>query len=136
MDDDTSINVPVKVRTHELQQAHDFIPRVAQRLRDIDADPAQEQADELERIYAEHVEGVEATYPKGPEGADSRGSSASSPPEQGSGGEFAAYISMPADDWRAVVGGVARLRGEEGLRSWWFRKKLVKRLQARLEEME
>lgn len=116
MDDDTSINVPVKVRTHELQQAHDFIPRVAQRLRDIDADPAQEQADELERIYAEHVEGVEATYPKG--------------------SEFAAYISMPADDWRAVVGGVARLRGEEGLRSWWFRKKLVKRLQARLEEME
>jgi len=117
MDDDTSINVPVKVRSHELQQAHDFIPRVAQRLRDIDADPAQEQADELERIYAEHVEGVERKFTEDDQA-------------------FAAYISMPADDWRAVVGGVARLRGEEGLRSWWFRKKLVKRLQARLEEME
>jgi hypothetical protein len=43
---------------------------------------------------------------------------------------------MPADDWRTVVGGVARLRSEEGLRSWWFRKKIVQRLTERLEEME
>lgn len=112
----SAINVPVKVRTHELNQAHDFIPRAAERLRAVDADPAQEQADELERIYAEHVEGIDAHYPEGP--------------------EFAAYLSMPADDWRQVVGGVARLYDEEGLRVQWFQKKLVKRLQARMAEME
>lgn len=111
-----SLNVPVKVRTHELQQAHDFIPRVAERFAAIDVEHAQEQAEELERIYAEYVEGVEATYPEG--------------------SEFAAYISMPAEDWRTVVGAAARLYDEESLRVQWFRKKLVKRLQARLEEME
>lgn len=113
---DGNINVPVKVRTHELNQAHEFIPRVAERLGSIDVEHAQEQAEELERIYAEHVEDVEATYPEGP--------------------EFAAYISMPAEDWRTVVGATARLYDEETLRVRWFRKKLVKRLQARLEEME
>lgn len=110
------IRVPIKVRTHELNQAHEFIPRTVERLSQIDVEAVQEQAEELDRIYTEYVEGVEAEYPEGP--------------------EFANYISMPADEWRTVVSATARLRDEEGLRSWWFRAKLVDRLHARLEEME
>jgi len=119
MESDSTINVPVKVRTHELNQAHDFIPRVAERLRAIDADPAQEQADELERIYAERIEGVEPDYSGNTDYI-----------------EFATYLSMPVDEWRTVVGGLARLRDEEGLRVNWLRKKLVQRLTERLEEMD
>lgn len=115
-DDSTSINVPVKFRTHELQQAHDFIPRAAELVGNVDTERAQETADELERIYIEYVDGVEPTYPKGP--------------------KFAAYLSMPADDWREVVSALGRLHGEEGERVRWFQKKLIDRLQSRLEEME
>ena len=102
------IRVPIDIRTHELNQAHEFIPRIIERLSQVDVETAQEQADELDRIYADYIEDVEAPY----------------------------FLSMPADDWRTLVGALARLRDEEGLRVWWFRKKLVDRLQERLEEME
>lgn len=116
MDSDTSINVPVKVRTHELQQVHDFIPEATDRLRDVDTEHTQKRADELGRIYTEYVEGVTATYPK----------------DQA----FAAYVSMPSDDWQLVLSAFRRLRKDEGLRVEWLQTKLVKRLRERLSEME
>jgi hypothetical protein len=111
---DTPINVPVKVRTHELNQVHEMIPQVEEQLRSIGVEATVEQADELERIYAEHIEGI---------GVEPRESE-----------EFAAYLSMPADDWRSVVSALARV--DDGLRPRWLQKKLVKRLRARLDEME
>lgn len=117
MDDDTtSIPVPVKARTHELNQLQSMVPRAADRLQAIDAEAVAERGEELDRIYTEHIQGVEAEYPEGP--------------------EFANYVSMPADDWRAVVSGLARLYDEEGLRVQWLQNKLVDRLRDRMEEME
>lgn len=117
MDEDTTgIRVPIKVRSHELNQAHEFITKAVSQLSQIDATAPQEQAEELREIYTDHVHDVEATYPEGP--------------------EFAAYLSMPADSWRTVLGALGRLRTDEGLRSRWFRAKLTRRLRDRLEEME
>lgn len=114
---DSSIRVPVEIRTHELSQLKSMVPRVVERLRDIDAETFGDDADELERIYTEHIETVEREFTEDDQ-------------------TFAAYVSMPADDWRNVVGSLGRLYDEEGLRVWWLRKKLVKRLRKRLEEME
>jgi hypothetical protein len=94
-----------------------MVPRAVERLRALDAETFGDDADELERIYAEYIEGVEREFT-----ADDQA--------------FAAYVSMPADDWRQVVGSLGRLYDEEGLRVWWLRKKLVKRLRERLEQME
>jgi hypothetical protein len=110
---DTALNVPVKTRTHELNQLHEFFPTVEEGLREAELDEA---ADEVARIYDEHVSGVS---PQPREAAD-----------------FAAYVSMPAEDWRMTVRYFGRLRHVEGLRSEWLRIKLVDRLEDRLEEME
>lgn len=110
----SAINVPVKVRTHELNQVHEMIPQVEERLRSIGVDATVEQADELERIYDEHISGIDG--------------------EPRESEEFAAYISMPADDWRSVVSALARV--DDGLRPRWLQKKLVKRLRDRMEEMD
>lgn len=116
---DDAINVPVRVRSNELAQAQNMTPRVVEKLRQVDAESVQERADDLERIYEEHIEGVEHDY---------RGNTDYI--------EFATHLSMPAEDWRTFIGALSRLRDEEGLRVWWLRKKFVNRLEDRLEGME
>jgi hypothetical protein len=131
MEDDTALNVPVKTRTHELNQLHEFFPVVAEGLRDAELDEA---ADEVSRIYEEHVAGVNpepreaVRSPNAPQSANTTSSREAD--------DFAAYVSMPAEDWRMTVRYFGRLRHVEGLRSEWLRIKLVDRLEDRLEEME
>lgn len=112
---DTAINVPVRVRSHELCQVHEMVPDVEERLRSIDTESTIERADELNRIYDEHISGVDGE----PRESDA----------------FAAYLSMPADDWRSVVSALARVE-DDGLRPQWLQKKLVNRLRDRMEELD
>lgn len=106
---DTALNVPVKVRSHELNQLHEFVPDVRDELRKADLNDA---ADKVERIYDEHVSSVR--YEKND-----------------------TYVSMPAEDWKTVVRNIGRLsRTSEGTRAWWLQTKLVDRLDDRLEELE
>lgn len=110
---DTAINVPVKVRSHELNQLHEFFPDVRDGLQQAGLDEAAEAVD---RIYDEHVSGVTAAV---------------------SGGPYAAMVTMPAEDWKTTVRYIGRLsQTSEGLRAWWLQKKLVGRLDDRLEELD
>jgi len=111
---DTTMNVPVEVRTHELQQVKEMMQSVSDQLARADMESA---ADEVRRIFDTHVEGVEPTYPEGT--------------------EFAAYLSMPADDWRVTIRYLNRARRTEGrLRTQWLQYKLVQRVEERLNELE
>jgi len=111
---DTALNVPVKVRTHELQQVKTMIPNVADDLEQADLDEA---AEEVQRIFDTHIEGIDAHYPEGP--------------------EFAAYLSMPVEDWRLTIRYLNRARRTDGkLRAQWLQSKLVDRVEDRLEELE
>lgn len=108
------MNVPVRVRTHELQQVKTMMPSVADGLEQADLDEA---AEEVNRIYDTHIEGVEPTYPDGP--------------------EFAAYLSMPTEDWRLTIRYLNRAMRDEGrLRVHWLQNKLVERIEDRLDELE
>lgn len=114
MDDDTELNVPVEVRSHELEQLHDWTPRIEQRLREVERD---DEADSIERLYDEYI----------PNYMDADKRAYSGTP----------YISMPADDWRTLVRNLDRIYDDEGKnRVWWLRKKLVSRLRDRMDDME
>jgi hypothetical protein len=111
---DTTMNVPVEVRTHELQQVKTMMADVAADLGQAELDDA---ASEVNRIYETHVEGIEPTYPEGD--------------------EFAAYLSMPAEDWRMTVRYLNRAWSEHGkFRTHWLQSKLVSRVEGRLNELE
>lgn len=110
---DTALNLPVKVRTHELEQVQTLLPKIRDELRQADKDEA---ADEVHRIYDEHVEGKVPVYPDGP--------------------EFANYLSMPSEDWRMVIRYLNRERDDQPLRIHWLQTKLTDRIEARMEEME
>jgi len=111
---DTTMNVPVKVRTHELQQAKTMMPNVADSLEQAGLDEA---AEEVNRIYESHIEALEPTYPEGP--------------------EFAAYLSMPTEDWRLTIRYLNRARRTDGkLRAQWLQSKILDRVEGRLDEME
>lgn len=110
---DTALNVPVKMRTHELNQLHEYYPTVEEGLREAEL---AEAADTVSRIYDEHVSGIK--------------------PEPREADDFAAYVSMPADDWRMTVRYFNRLRSDEGLRVEWLQNKVVDRLEDRVEEFE
>ena len=108
---DTAINVPVETRTHEVAQLHEFVPQMCGDLQEVGLDEA---AAEVQRIYDEHISGVTA---------DDREDES-----------FAAYTSMPADDWQVLVRHMNRLRSDK--RAEWLQMKLVDRLRDRMEEME
>lgn len=110
MDDAEAINVPVQVRTQELEQLQHYVPRIHILLDGMGQD---EEAKEMAAINERYVEGVRATYPEGP--------------------EFAAYMSMPSDQWWSVVQGLGRF---DDTRTYWLRKKLASRLRDRLEQMD
>jgi hypothetical protein len=103
---DTAINVPIDVRSHELQQVKEMGTSAVERLRSIELD---DEADELSRVVDEHILDM-------PDDADT--------------------LSMPADDWQTLVRHLHRLRDEEGLRVWWLRRKLYDRLQDKQEALE
>lgn len=106
--------VPVKFRSHELGQMHDMLPAVQDDLERAELDEA---ADIVERIYDEHVHGVSVE------------------PRQNS--QFAAYVSMPAEDWRLAVRYLGRAtRWESKNRVQWLRQKLIDRLEDRMEELD
>jgi len=106
---DTALNVPIRVRTHELEQLHGMVPEAIQQI-------GTDEADELKRVYDEHIGQITAEYPEGP--------------------QFAAYVSMPIDDWRTVISGLNRARYESGRpRVHWLQSKLVGRLEDRSEEL-
>lgn len=111
---DTAMNVPIKVRTHELKQLHEMVPAARRHCEQAEMD---EQADEITRVYDEHIANVEEAA-----GFDT---------------SFRAHVSMPADDWRTTISSLGRVqRRDEGLRAWWLRKKLASRLRDRLEQLE
>jgi hypothetical protein len=108
------MNIPVRVRTHELDQLQTMLPKVHG---DLVAAERGEDATEIDRIYDEHVRGVEATYPEGP--------------------QFAAYVSMPVDDWQTALKHMTRLYRTEGRpRVNYLQTKLVGRLQDRTDELQ
>jgi hypothetical protein len=100
------MNVPVDLRTHEVQQLQTMVPDAAHHLRETDVDTLVEDAETLNRVYDEHLYGLD-----GP-----------------------GMVSMPADDWRAIVRNLDR--AGDDLKVWWLRKKLVQRLADKLDEVE
>jgi hypothetical protein len=103
-----SLNVPIKVRTNELQQLQNTVEGLVDELLSHDID----DAEDLRSAYETHVDGVEAVYPEP---------------------AFANWVSMPASDWQLVVRHMGRL---DSVRSWYLRTKLSSRLSDRLEELE
>jgi hypothetical protein len=103
---DTAMNVPVNMRTHEVYQLQTMVPDAAHHLRETGVETLVEDAETLNRVYDEHLYGL-----------DGRGT-----------------VSMPADDWRAIVRNLDR--AGDDLKVWWLRKKLVQRLAERLEGVE
>lgn len=107
MDDQLAgMNVPIELRSHEQKQLAEFIPRIEDSLRDSDLT---DQADTVGdfSFTVDHTDEVAGKY-----------------------------ASAPAEDWAAVLQYLSILRPDEGLRVWWLQKKLSKRLQARLAEMD
>lgn len=110
---DTAINVPLQVRIHELQQLHSMIQQAIESYETADLD---EYADKIRRVYDEHVENVTADYPESE--------------------AFAAWVSMPAEDWRQVMRALSRARHDAGeTRTRWLQTKLVGRLEERSKEL-
>lgn len=111
---DTAINVPVEVRSHELTQIHEMVPAARDDLVDADND---DDAETVRRIYDEHIKGVEQSFSEDE--------------------SFAAYLSMPVEDWRMVIRYLNRTTRDEGrIRVHWLQEKLVTRLEDRLDELE
>lgn len=109
------MNLPVKVRSNELKQVKKVVTQLIDNLEQAELPEA---ADELSRIYDEHISGVE----RGFEDEDNA---------------FAAYLSMPLDDWRIVIRHLNRARREEGtIRVQYLQNKLVSRIEDRIEDLE
>lgn len=107
------MNIPVKVRTNELNQIQTMVPSVIEQLQQAELDTA---ADDMSRIFDSYVRDVEATYPED---------------------DFAAYVSMPPEDWRLTVRYLNRERHDEGaIRVQYLQNKLVSRVEERLEDIE
>jgi hypothetical protein len=110
MDEDSEINVPIKVRTHEIDQLQEMMPEVADRLEAIE----HPDAEDFRSAYEEYVASLEAVYPGAPEDES-----------------FAAWASMPAESWRVLI---RHTRRWEDSRQEWLQSKLMDRLEGRLEE--
>jgi hypothetical protein len=113
---DTAMNVPVEVRSHELRQLDKMVPKAADRLREVatENNDLASEADTLDRAYDEHILDMPATHSMGD-----------------------GYLSMPADDWRAIIRHLPRIEDNVGVtRVWWLRKKLTSRVRERLAELE
>lgn len=103
---DTAINIPIDVRSHEQNQLTEFIPKLVTRFMNRQTEQMESKSDELNRVYDEHIEGMD--------------------------GE--SYLSMPIDDWRTLISSLSNV--DDGLRGWWLQKKLVSRLRDKLEDIQ
>ena len=101
------MNVPIQLRSHELDQVHEFTTEAINQLKQAELDDAESQ---LERIYDEHISGVEWSDTDD------------------------VYLSMPAEDWRQWMRYLNRVRRDDQ-RVWWLQNKLVGRLNERMEEL-
>lgn len=111
----TDIRVPIRARSNELTQLKTALPIVHERLTKAELE---DEAAEIQHVYDEYVEGVDR------ERTDDSAS-------------FANYVSMPAEDWKTTISHLDRASTEMGqTRIWWLRRKFIKRLGDRLEEME
>jgi len=99
---DTAINIPIEIRSHELTQLVRFVEKLVRRFTNRETE---QKADELRRVYDEHIYGMES----------------------------ASYLSMPIDDWRTLVSSLSYI--DDGLRGWWLQTKLVERLRAKSEAL-
>jgi hypothetical protein len=102
---ESSIPIPIDIRSHEVSQLDEFVPQIVERLRDIateDNDLGSE-ADSIESIYDN--------------AAVSDG-----------------MLSMEIDEWRTLLRHLPRLRDDEGLRVWWLQRKMIRRLKDRADE--
>jgi len=107
------MNIPVKVRTHELNQMQTMVPNVIEQLKQAELDDA---VADMSRIFDSYVRDVEVTYPQD---------------------DFAAYVSMPPEDWRLTVRHLNRARHDEGtIRVQYLQSKLVSRVEERLADIE
>lgn len=72
---DTAISIPIDVRTHERKQLREFIPKIVSRyaIRATEDNDMESRADELNRVYEEHIEGMGNA------------------------------LLMPIDDWRTII---------------------------------
>lgn len=104
--DDTAINIPIDVRSHEQNQLTEFVPKLVTRFMNRQTEQMESKSDELNRVYDEHIEGMD--------------------------GE--SYLSMPIDDWRTLISSLSNV--DDGLRGWWLQKKLVSRLRDKLEDIQ
>jgi hypothetical protein len=101
---DTAINVPIEIRSHESTQLVRFVEKLVRRFTNREME---QKADELRRVYDEHIYGMSESE--------------------------ADYLSMPIDDWRTLVSNLSYV--DDGLRSWWLQTKLVDRLRAKSEAL-
>lgn len=99
---DTAINIPIEIRSHESTQLDTFVDKLVRRFTNRGTE---QKADELRRVYDEHID------------------------EMGS----ADYLSMPIDDWRTLVSSLSEV--DDGLRGWWLQTKLVDRLRVKSDEL-
>jgi len=99
---DTAINVPIEIRSHESTQLVRFVEKLVRRFTNREME---QKADELRRVYDEHIDEMES----------------------------ASYLSMPIDDWRTLVSNLSYV--DDGLRGWWLQTKLVERLRAKSDEL-
>jgi hypothetical protein len=104
--------VPVAVRTHELNQLKEMLPNAVSSL---EAGGKGDEAEELQRIYTENIEGVEPEHEI----------------------EYiATYLPLKHDEWRYVVRGLNRARYDCGrLRTQWLQSKIIDRVTERLERV-
>lgn len=109
----SDINVPIQVRSNELTQLHEWVPTLAGKLQQAELD---ERAEQMQRIYEEHI--------------DITHTAADDP-------AIVTYVSMPAEDWRALIRESQRLTDERGVtRVNYLRRKLGRRLRDRMDEMD
>lgn len=94
------VRVPITLRPLERTQLDSMVPRVVDRLEEL------ERYDEATKVENAEIHIDEDTAAAEPL------------------------------TWATVVGGLEVLRQEDGLRIWWLRKKLSKRLQRKMDEMD
>jgi hypothetical protein len=99
-------SIPISLRSHEIDQLHEFVPKLVRRFmgRDTEQNDMASKADELERVYEEHIEGMGNA------------------------------LLMPIDDWRTLISSLSDV--DDGLRGWWLQRKLIRRLRDKSEELQ
>jgi len=111
------VEVTIELRTHERAQLDEFVPRMVERL---EAKGLDEEAEDL--CAVDIIENLDETSPF----HETARESAHDP---------TTYSAAPTE-WATIIGALRVLREEEGLRSWWLRKKLARRLSRATDQLD